>query len=929
AVAGGFTYTPTDAARHAAAADDATADQLTDTLQITVTDTDGNTTTVAVTVDIAPANVAPTATYTVDSFNNGDFELDFEGWTIIDSQVWLDGTQMIAGWPTPVDPTSAPDGGTETAPDRAIYQVYIEDGRVVLDSFLGGVPNTPEGSRIGGVVHGPALVSDAPVRINAGATIQFDWEASGGGDAYDVLGYVLDVDTGATSIILDATGATPGASQPVTQVNHTVTETGNFVFVFVAGSWDATAGHAAGARLSVDNIRVLNNSTSVAGEVAGLVSGHDADNDTLTYTAPTTTALGGTVVIDSATGEFTYTPTSEARHAAAGGGLQEDTFDVTVDDGHGGVITVAVTAPIDPANAAPEAAVTVGDPDTTTGAVTGTLAVTDPDGDGVAVTVPDPDARGAVVFDYTTGEFTFTPTAAARHDAAAEDATADELTDTFHFTVTDGHGGTLTVPITVDIAPANAGPAVGEVTAGVPDPDTGVVTVSVVASDPDSDSLTFSADALSALGGTITTDTSTTGGFVYTPTEAARQIATTDPTQRSDTFDVTVADGHGGSTTVSVTVDIAPLAPNEPPAITETVIGEPDPDTGVVSVSVVASDPDGDALFYDAGPTSAKGGTVTVDNSTVGGFIYTPTDAARHDAAADGATPDQLTDTITVTVSDAYGNTTTTLVTVDIEPATAAPQSATVTLGDPDPNTGEVSGAITAVDPDNDPLVFSAPATTTYGTVTIDPATGLFTYTPNQDARPTDPTFDATTITLTDPAAVTQGTFTTAASSLGNGSISQLGQSGSNPFNYVATFFTAADTQTYRLGQTSAPADTVMIVYDGAFAPSAPGTNVIGFNDDGYHPADLTPTGCGGRTSLCPSVSVDLTAGQTVSVVISTYRSGVPLGLPQSFYSTGPGAFSASPLQDTFVVTVSDGHGGIIEVPVTVDIAPLSDEAQV
>ncbi|MDY6999382.1 MAG: Ig-like domain-containing protein [Actinomycetota bacterium] len=977
AVTGGFTYTPTDAARHAAAADDATADQLTDTLQITVTDTDGNTTTVAVTVDIAPANVAPTATYTVDSFNNGDFELDFEGWTIIDSQVWLDGTHMIAGWPTPVDPTTAPDGGTETAPDRATYLVYIEDGRVVLLSTLGGVPNTPEGSRIGGVVHGPALVSDAPVRINAGATIQFDWEASGGGDAYDVLGYVLDVDTGATSIILDATGATPGATQPVTQVNHTVTETGNFVFVFVAGSWDATAGHVAGARLSVDNIRVLNNSTSVDGEVAGLVSGHDADNDTLTYSAPTTTALGGTVVIDSATGEFTYTPTSEARHAAAGGGPQEDTFDVTVDDGHGGVTTVSVTAPIDPANAAPEAAVTVGDPDTTTGAVTGTLAVTDPDGDGVAVNVPDPDARGAVVFDYTTGEFTFTPTATARHDAAAEDATADQLTDTFHFTVTDGHGGTLTVPITVDIVPANAGPAVGDVTAGVPDPDTGVVTVSVVASDPDNDSLTFSADALSALGGTITTDTSTTGGFVYTPTEAARQIATTDPTQRSDSFDVTVADGHGGTVTVAVTVAVAPLAPtNSAPTVDGLAVGESDPDTGVIFLSVQADDADGDQLVYTA--ASAKGGTVTADPAIAGGFIYTPSDEARHAAAADDATPDDLVDTVTITVSDAHGDTTTVAVAVGIAPANTAPSVSYGLTG----LGAEVTGVVTATDADSDAVVFTAGAPE-YGTVTIDAGTGEFTYTAGEVTVPTvgdpaepggfdDGTLDGweirgsqvdvlstSTIGAWTVSAADNGSFAAvagAASGWGSRILSNelvnlrinnadraqltgLTQGGDSRANSISTSVHLEPGIVYSMSwnhlgdnvggregslTTLAPVQrntTATVRINGHEQEYAILGSADGIGD--YAPAQpSTPTGW-------QTVTYEVSEAADYILGFVVYAEpGMPA--PNLFVDNQPGTTalegivfdSPLPTSDSFLVTVDDGHGGVSEVDVTVPLTP-------
>lgn len=52
------------------------------------------------------------------------------------------------------------------------------------------------------------------------------------------------------------------------------------------------------------------------GVVSGRVVATDPDGDTVTYSGPTTSTLGGTVVLNS-DGTFTYTPTSAIRHAAA------------------------------------------------------------------------------------------------------------------------------------------------------------------------------------------------------------------------------------------------------------------------------------------------------------------------------------------------------------------------------------------------------------------------------------------------------------------------------------------------------------------------------------------------------------------------------------------------------------------------------------
>ena len=86
----------------------------------------------------------------------------------------------------------------------------------------------------------------------------------------------------------------------------------------------------------------------VTGVVRGNVVGSDADADQLTYSGSANTAKGAVIV--TAAGDFTYTPTSQALQIAtsptAAAADRQDGFDITIDDGRGGLVAVAVTVPV-------------------------------------------------------------------------------------------------------------------------------------------------------------------------------------------------------------------------------------------------------------------------------------------------------------------------------------------------------------------------------------------------------------------------------------------------------------------------------------------------------------------------------------------------------------------------------------------------------
>ncbi|MFN3006305.1 beta-propeller fold lactonase family protein [Mycolicibacterium wolinskyi] len=106
-------------------------------------------------------------------------------------------------------------------------------------------------------------------------------------------------------------------------------------------------------------------------------------------------------------------------------------------------------------NTAPQSTAqpTVGSPNPDTGTVAGLLSVRDIDGDPLSYGTVTGPANGTVVYDAATGAYTYTPTQAAREQAARS---ATEDYDHFTVAVSDGRGGVTNVAVTVPISPKAA-----------------------------------------------------------------------------------------------------------------------------------------------------------------------------------------------------------------------------------------------------------------------------------------------------------------------------------------------------------------------------------------------------------------------------------------------------------------------------------------
>ncbi|MEY2659578.1 MAG: hypothetical protein RLZZ123_750 [Pseudomonadota bacterium] len=231
------------------------------------------------------------------TFENGDFEQpvvngQIPGWTTLNQRIVMNGGSTVAGWPTPNDATTpAPSLGETGIFSGGAFSSTIDTGNKSQGNQ--GLSMSTGGMTIDafGLAHGPALVSKNPVAIQAGDSVSFDWKAQNGQDNFDVYAYLLNVADGSTVPLLNETGGvTNWATKTVT-----VPSSGAYKFVFIAGTFDATGGTAAGAQLYIDNVNVSGGSQYVptandASQLEAMVTYSDQTPFTLTAT------IAGTVI---------------------------------------------------------------------------------------------------------------------------------------------------------------------------------------------------------------------------------------------------------------------------------------------------------------------------------------------------------------------------------------------------------------------------------------------------------------------------------------------------------------------------------------------------------------------------------------------------------------------------------------------------------
>ncbi|TAK79463.1 MAG: tandem-95 repeat protein [Dehalococcoidia bacterium] len=335
-----------------------------------------------------------------------------------------------------------------------------------------------------------------------------------------------------------------------------------------------------------------------------------------TYTAPVLVQVGDAVPFE-ATGTATVPKLRVGRYPVTIVGTSVTaTATVTCD----GVAGVTLDIPNNPPAAVDDPATT---PEDTAVTVPVPANDSDVDGDTLSVASVTQGAYGTVAIN-SDGTVTYTP--AANFNG----------TDTFTYTVSDGHGGTATAIVTATVTPVNDPPVAGDDSATTPE-DTAVM-VSVLGNDSDVDGDTLSvASVTQGAHGTVAINGD--GTVTYTPAPNFNG---------TDTFTYTVSDGFTADE-AEVTVTVAPVN-DAPVALDDTATT----DAGTpVTVPVLTNDTDidGDMLTVTAVGSAGNGSAVLSADGTV---TYTP---------APGFSG---TDTFSYTVVDGNGGEASAVVTVHV-----------------------------------------------------------------------------------------------------------------------------------------------------------------------------------------------------------------------------------------------------------------------
>jgi hypothetical protein len=186
---------------------------------------------------------------------------------------------------------------------------------------------------------------------------------------------------------------------------------------------------------AVDDTGMTNEDTPVT--VAVLANDSDPDNDDLMVSAVSPAANGAVAIIGT---EVTYTPNPNFNGA--------DLFGYTVSDGHGGEANANVTITVNPVNDSPVA-------------TNDTFSINVASPNSLLVLENDSDVDGDALTILAVGEANQGTTAINGDEIIYTANPEFSNTDSFTYTISDGHGGSSTAQVTVEhITQADAGYAI-------------------------------------------------------------------------------------------------------------------------------------------------------------------------------------------------------------------------------------------------------------------------------------------------------------------------------------------------------------------------------------------------------------------------------------------------------------------------------------
>ncbi|ACH66589.1 iron-regulated protein FrpC [Aliivibrio fischeri MJ11] len=478
-------------------------------------------------------------------------------------------------------------------------------------------------------------------------------------------------------------------------------------------------------------------------EASGQLETTDDDvNDTATWSVTDGAGVYGSLTVD-ATGKWTYVldNTLTDTQAISNGEVKTETFEIVVDDGNGGTVTHTVTVEVTGTNDLPE----ITDTSVTTGAVehrttesaTGDLILEDVDAlDTHTWTVEansnddlgtfSVDANGKWTFDLNTNS--------ASVIALGVGETLDII---YVVQVEDNHGGIDSQEVTITVTGSNDGPVIsGTDTGAVVEDTVAEASGQLEATDADvNDTATWSVTDGAGVYGSLTVDSTGKWTYVLDNTLTDTQ-AISNGEVKTETFEIVVDDGNGGTVTHTVTVEVT--GTNDLPEITDTSVI-----AGAVTeeTTLTAS---GDLFVDDVDTLDSHTWTLLSSNNDPYGSITVSTNpdgsgkweytlnntAAQVQALANGETH---TVEYQVQVDDGQGGVTTETISIEITGTNDDPivsGQSTGLVKEDTATQAEAQGQLTVDDVDLiDVHSWSVDNNAgTYGSIVIDPVTGLWTY---------------------------------------------------------------------------------------------------------------------------------------------------------------------------------------------------------
>jgi cysteine-rich repeat protein len=856
--------------------------------EYTLSDGNGGTATGAVVVTVGPINdnpVAVTDTLTTNEDTAGsvdvatnDTDVDNDPLSVAVLTQPAHGIVVFAGTVatyTPITQYNGPDVFTYTLSDGA------------------------GGTAVGTVNITVVSVNDLPVANNDTATVVEDTPTP-----IAVLGNDTDADGDALSV--SAVGTAANGTVVLAGGILTYTPNANFngsdAFNYTVS--DGQGGTDIGAvTITVTAVNdspvagadTLTTNEEVAGTVNVLANDTDAENQTITITA-NSTPLHGTVSFVG--GTATYTP--EVNY------FGPDAFTYTISDGAGGTATGNVTINVVNVQDNPVANddnATVGEEAPT---VINVLANdTDADGDTLVVSAVGTADHGTVTL--ANGVVTYTG------------ATNYRGPDVFTYIVSDGNGGLDTAVVTLDVSDANDPPVAVADTMTTAEDTAQQLIVTNNDTDADGDTLTIASFTQPA-NGTVT--------FVNTRATFVPALNF----NGSTSFQYTLSDGRGGTSTTTVSVTVTPV--NDRPVAVDDVATVVEETATVIAVLPNDTDVDtGTTLTVSAvgvaahGTVALAGGVITYTPALnyfgPDAFTYTVSDGTLTDVGAVAITVTNVNDT-PVAVNDTL--------TVNED----ASGTRNVTLNDTDAD-GDTLTIMQFTQPSNGSVTFTN-TTATYTPAGNFNGTDSFTYTVRDPSNATaTATVNVTVVAVNDPPVAVNDVINTdedEAATIdprvndsdidGNPltvtAVTQPAVGGTvTRTNTSVTFtpalnFNGSTSFTYTISDGATGSATATITVN--VAPVNDPPNAV--NDTITTNEDTVSTGV---NLLANDTDVDAATTLTVTANTDPAKGSVVITNGVAVYTPDPNTNGA----DSFQYTISDSNGGTDTATVAVNVTAVND----